>query len=137
MYEGGIRVPAFMNWPGHINQGTSEVPVHMTDWLPTICDIADCELNLDQLNLDGRSIWPLVNGDTSISGARPMYWKTNQSYAVRDGHWKLLVHRSNNNVELYDIQNDFREMQDLSDVYPEKVEHLLELLEKFKEGDRE
>jgi len=137
LYEGGIRVPAFMNWPGHVKQGLFELPVHMTDWLPTICDITDCEQSLDQLNLDGRSIWPLVNGDTNISGARPMYWKTNQSYAVRDGNWKLLVHRNSDQTELYDIEKDFREMSDISKDYPEKVEYLKELLEKFKEGDRE
>lgn len=137
LYEGGIRVPAFLNWPGHLEQGSLDVPIHMTDWLPTICDITDCEQNLEQLNLDGRNIWPLLRGETGSEDIKPLYWKTNRSYAVREGPWKLLVHRDNNVAELYELQNDFREMQDLSKVYPEKVEHLLELLEKFKEGDRE
>ncbi len=137
LYEGGIRVPAFLNWPGHLDQGIFDIPVHMTDWLPTICHIAGCEQELEQLSLDGRNIWPLLAGETGSEDIKTMYWKTNQSYAVREGHWKLLVRRNNDIAELYDIKNDFREMEDLCNVYPGKVEHLLELLERLKEGDRE
>lgn len=137
LYEGGIHVPAFLNWPGHLDQGSSDVPIHMTDWLPTICHVADCEQELEQLNLDGMNIWPLLKGENRSQDIKKMYWKTKQSYAVREGQWKLLVHRKSNSVELYDINKDFREMQDLSDEYPDRVEHLLELLEEFKAGDRE
>jgi len=137
LYEGGIRVPAFLNWPGHLDQGTFDNPVHMTDWLPTICHIAGCEEELEQLSLDGRNIWPLLAGETGSEEIKTMYWKTNQSYAVREGNWKLLVHRNSGIAELYDIKNDFREMEDLSDEYPGKVEHLSELLKRIKEGDRE
>lgn len=136
LYEGGIRVPAFVNWPGHLNQGSFDIPIHITDWLPTLCDIADCGQNLKQLNIDGRNIWPLLNGERRFTDTNPMYWKTRQSYAVREGRWKLLVHRYNNKTELYDLKNDFREMLDLSKENPEKVEHLMELMEKFKDGDR-
>jgi arylsulfatase A-like enzyme len=66
-----------------------------------------------------------------------MYWKTGKSYAVREGPWKLLVHRNNNIIELYNLENDFRETHNLSTSNPEKTEDLLEMLEEFKEGDRE
>jgi arylsulfatase A-like enzyme len=135
LYEGGIRVPAFISWPGGIHQGSFDIPVHITDWLPTICDIADAELNLEKVNLDGRSFWSQLQGNSSISASRPMYWKTNQAYAVREGNWKLIVHRNSGQSELYDIDKDFREMRDLSQEHPEKVEYLKEILEGFKEGD--
>jgi arylsulfatase A-like enzyme len=133
LYEGGIRIPAFLNWPGHLEPGAVDFPIHMSDWLPTLCNLVGIK---QQLNLDGRNIWPLLTGEQSVSGQRSMYWKTAQSYAVRDGEWKLLVHRRNNIVELYNLENDFRETRDLSEVNPEKTKQLMNLLEEFKKGDR-
>ncbi len=135
LYEGGIRVPAFLNWPGQLEQGIIDFPIHVSDWLPTICAITNCTQEL-RTDLDGRNIWPMLTGEQPVEGTRPMYWKTNRNYAVRDGRWKLLVHRNNNDVELYDLENDFRETQNLSDVNPEKVEHMMALLEAFKKDDR-
>lgn len=66
-----------------------------------------------------------------------IYWKSPQSSAVRESGWKLLVHRKEDKVELYDIENDFREMNNLSEANPEKTAHLMELLKGFQEGDRE
>jgi arylsulfatase A-like enzyme len=58
-------------------------------------------------------------------------------YAVQSGHWKMLVNRNTDIVELYDLENDFRENRNLRDANPEKVEELMKLLEEFKKGDRE
>ncbi len=63
--------------------------------------------------------------------------KIRSHYAVREGSWKLLLNRNSNKAELYDLENDFRESRDLSENHPEKVIHLMELLEGFKKGDRE
>ncbi|MGF1585584.1 MAG: arylsulfatase [Bacteroidales bacterium] len=136
LYEGGIRVPALINWPGQLEPGIFEFPVHVSDWLPTICALAGIKQNL-RPDLDGQNIWPMLTGEQSATGNRTLYWKTNQTYAVRAGNWKMLVNRNNDNVELFDLENDFRENQNLRDANPQKVEELMEILEEFKKGDRE
>lgn len=136
LYEGGIRVPALLNWPGKVDEGSLEMPVHISDWLPTLCKLTDSDQTLDKLNLDGRNIWPFLSGEQSKPEARTMYWKTGQAYAIREGRWKLLLHRDSEKKELFDLEEDFRENSDLSGENPEKVEHLMKLLEEFKEGDR-
>jgi arylsulfatase A-like enzyme len=136
LYEGGIRVPAFVNWPGHLKPGVIDAPIHVSDWLPTLCDLTGSEQSLQKLNPDGRNIWQLLTGKQQLSDVRTMYWKTGQAYAVRKGKWKLLVHRDNNKVELYNLENDFRETQDVSANNPGETKYLLGLLEEFRKGDR-
>ena len=136
LYEGGIRVPAFVNWPGRLNSGAIDFPVHISDWLPTLCELIGTETPSGH-TLDGQSIWPLLVGEKQAAEDRPIYWKIKSHYAVRKGNWKLLLNRNSNKAELYNLKNDFRETQDLSENNPEKVAYLMELLERFKEGDRE
>jgi len=135
VYEGGIRVPALANWPGKLTPGTVNVPIHMSDWLPTLCRLTGSEGELKNLKLDGQDIWNVVNGEKDSNHS--LYWKIASSYAVRDGDWKLVVDRKTERQELYNLREDFREDNDLSEKNPEKVRYLSELLEKFKEGDRE
>ena len=135
LYEGGIRVPALINWSGKLDPGEIDFPVHVADWLPTIHDLTECEVPL-RPDLDGHNIWPMITGEKSFDGARQIYWKTFADYAVRDGWWKLIVNRNTNNIQLFDLENDFRESNDLSSANPEKVEQMLRLLEEFKINDR-
>ncbi len=135
LYEGGIRVPTFVNWPGQLKPGVIDSPAHVTDWLPTLCALTNYKSELRQ-DLDGRNIWPLLAGEIPAEESRSMYWKTRQTYAVREGDWKLLVNRSNNDIELYDLENDFREIRNLRDSNPEIVKQMMDLLEEFKKGDR-
>jgi arylsulfatase A-like enzyme len=136
LYEGGIRVPAFVNWPGHLAPGAVDFQIHVSDWLPTLCNLTGLTQDLKLMDLDGQDVWPLLSGEQIIPNKRPMYWKTSRTYAVRDGRWKLLVHRNDNKAELYDLENDFRETQDLSEKYPEKTESMIKLLDEFKKKDR-
>ncbi|MGM0531019.1 MAG: sulfatase-like hydrolase/transferase [Bacteroidota bacterium] len=135
LYEGGIRVPAIANWPGHLEPGVIELPIHVSDWLPTLCELIGTETPPDHI-LDGRSIWPLLTKEKQVAGKRPIYWKIRSHYAVREGKWKLLLNRNSNKVELYNLENDFRETQNLSEVNTEIVEYLMELLVEFKNEDR-
>jgi arylsulfatase A-like enzyme len=137
LYEGGIRVPAIINWSEKLPAGVLKVPVHVSDWLPTICDLTGCGKNLHKLHLDGKNIWPLLIGKSEVEEERTFYWKTGKNFAVREGWWKLVIHRDSGKAELYDLRSDFRETHDLSEVNPEKVEHMIELLERFKKDDRE
>ena len=136
LYEGGIRVPAFINWPGTVAPGVLDLPVHIADWLPTICSLVGCKQNLQPLNLDGRNVLPVLMGEQNALEERALYWKTAQSYAVRKGDMKLLVHNKEQKVEVYDLKKDFRESNNISKSNPQITNYLLKLLEEFKKGDR-
>lgn len=94
-YEGGIRVPGIIQWPGHIQPGsTSDVPVSGVDILPTLCAVADIPAPTDRV-LDGTNIMPLFAGK-SFQRSKPLYWQFNRArnepkVAIRDGDWKLLA----------------------------------------------
>lgn len=136
LYEGGIRVPAFVSWPKKLDPGIIDYPVHVTDWLPTISEITGIERDLLRPDLDGQTIWPILTGEQPFQQTRqPMYWKTEWAYAVRDAEWKLIKHRTSKEFELYNLEHDFREIRDLSGIYPEKAEKLMTILETFKAGD--
>lgn len=137
LYEGGIRVPAFANWPGRINPNTVNTPLHIVDWLPTLVNLANKSEDLNKHKLDGKDIWPLLMDREPEYQAHPLYWKTSGAYAVRDGKWKLIVNRSTNHPELYDLETDFREANDLSQEKPEIVSSMTVLLNHFRSGDRE
>lgn len=135
LYEGGIRVPAFISWPGQLEPAVMDIPIHITDWLPTFCHLAGCSESMRK-DLDGQNVWPYIKGESTLTDTRTMYWKIANMYAVREGNWKMLVNIKTNKVELYDIESDFRELHEISAEHPEIVSHLLELLEEFKKADR-
>jgi arylsulfatase A-like enzyme len=136
LYEGGIRVPAIVNWPGKLDPGEANFPMHMSDWLPTLCHLTGIKKDLEGLNLDGKNIWPFLSRGQQMDEKRTIYWKTNQTYAVREGNWKLLVHRKSGQTELFNLENDFRETRDLSSVNPEKVKYLMNLMDEIQKEDR-
>ncbi len=135
LYEGGIRVPAFVNWPGTIKPGITNVPVHVSDWLPTLCNLLGYQKNVES-DVDGRNMWPFLTGEQKQLNDRQMYWKTGTAYAVREGNWKLLVHQNSDEPELYNLKNDFREKQNLSHENPMITKKMIHLLEQFKKDDR-
>jgi arylsulfatase A-like enzyme len=131
LYEGGIREPFLIRWPGATRPGSScDVPAISTDFYPTILDMAGLPLKKDQ-HLDGVSLAPLLKGDTSIS-RDAIYWHyphySNQGGfpggAIRMGDWKLIERFEDGRVQLYDVQMDIGEQQDLSAQYPQRVEQM-------------
>ena len=131
LYEGGIREPYLIRWPGVTKPGAeSDVPVISTDFYPTILDMAGLPLKKDQ-HLDGVSLVPLLKGATSIN-RDAIYWHyphySNQGGfpggAIRMGDFKLIERFEDGRVHLYDLQNDIGERQDLASQYPQQVEQM-------------
>jgi arylsulfatase A len=95
VYDGGIRVPGILRWPGHTSGGSeSDEPICGVDWLPTLCEIAGAAAPSDRA-IDGTSLLPTVRGE-SISRETPLYWHFNAArgapkVAMRDGDWKILA----------------------------------------------
>jgi len=116
IYEGGIKVPALMNWPHHVKPGRVDTPIFVTDYFPTLLDIANESENYFG-TLDGRSIMPLARGETLP--ARPLFWhiaaatKQPALSAMREGDWKLIQFLVSGEVELYNLANDPKEENNL------------------------
>jgi len=125
LYEGGIRVPAFAQWPGVLKPGRLDTPVHVVDWFPTLARLAGFEVD-DSLKLDGRDIWPLLANPQQSSAARTLYWKTRGVSALRHGDWKMLAYPKR--TELYNLAEDPYEKQNVVGRHPERVAELQALL---------
>ena len=126
VYEGGLRIPLLVRWPGHLPAGqVTETPVLNTDWLPTLLELAGLR---PPTGLDGISFAGLLTGGGTLP-PRPLFWHfphyTNQgsrpSGAMREGNWMLIEYYDDPAVELYDLATDIRETQNLSARYPERV----------------
>lgn len=116
IYEGGIKVPALMNWPAKIKSGRVETPIFVTDYFPTLLDIAG-ETDNYFGTLDGRSILPLAL-DKKLP-ARPIFWhiaaaaKQPALSAMREGKWKVIQYLVSGKVELYNLSVDPKEETNL------------------------
>jgi arylsulfatase A-like enzyme len=135
VYEGGIRTPGIFCWPGKLQPGVCEIPLSITDWMPTLCALAGC-MPLRDLKWDGHDILPLLTGSTKHADSRILYWKgPGQASAVSDGHWKLIV--TAKTVELYNLGEDIGEKNDLAAKNPDLVRQLRAKLESQSAKDND
>lgn len=131
-FEGGIRVPFIVRWPGHIEAGTvSDIPVIGTDIFSTTLDILKIEPPKDR-TIDGVSMLPVFKG-TTPERSIPMFWRTHVSkaecrLALRDGDWKIVGNDQLNEFLLFNITKDSKETNDLSKEMPEKADQMKRLL---------
>jgi arylsulfatase A-like enzyme len=127
-YEGGIRVPGIMSWPGHITPGAeTNTPIIGTDIFTTVLDIVGLLVPSDR-TIDGVSLLPVFEGK-SVTRTTPLYWRTHVSSptersAIRIGEWKLISNDLMTEFELYNIAADPEEAKDLAAQMPEKTEKL-------------
>lgn len=130
-YEGGMREPTIMRWPGKIPAAKvcSEV-CGTIDLLPTFAELAGTKAPSDRV-IDGKDIRPLMFAKPRAKSPHKayFYYRGNNLEAVRNGRWKL--RRSKKNTELYDLQADISEKNNLSDKYPDIVERLTTMMKEF------
>jgi arylsulfatase A-like enzyme len=129
VYEGGIRVPFLIRWPGVTDAGgTCDVPVISTDFYPTVLEMAGLSPKPEQ-HLDGVSLVPLLAGEEALAHDRPLFWHyphySNQGGfpggAVRRGDWKLIERYEDGRVHLYNLRDDAGERHDLAAKHPDRV----------------
>ncbi|MBI9019459.1 MAG: sulfatase [Phycisphaerae bacterium] len=139
MYEGGIRVPMIVRWPGIAKAGTiSDQVVTGPDHYPAILEMAGLPLRPKD-HVDGKSYAPILSGKSNESRG-PVFWHfpnltlfdwvvgSENCSAVRDGKYKLIEFLDNNYVELYDLENDIEEKHDLSKKMPQKTSQMHQTL---------
>ena len=128
LYEGGIRVPMIVQWPGHVAEGAqTDFMCSFWDMMPTFRTILDPDSETD--GLDGISLLPLLEGRDGQEEHEYLYFEfaERMSQAARKGPWKLIrldIEGDNDRYELYNIDSDPGEKHDLAAENPEKVEEL-------------
>jgi len=141
LYEGGIRVPLIVSWPGVIQAGSvCSVPVCSNDLYPTVLEIAGLALQPGRV-IDGESLVPLLKQSGSLT-RDALYWHyphySNQgglpSGAIRLGDYKLIEFYEDERVELYNLQEDPGELRDLAAAIPDKAAELRKSLHDWRES---
>ena len=132
LYEGGIRVPLIVRWPGKVEAGAvEETPVILTDLHPTILSATGLDLNSTIPN-DGHNLLPLLKGKEKLKN-RAVFWhypnfafhRDNRlGSAIREGDHKLIHFYDTDSVELYNLKNDIGEKNDLSGKMPQLASRL-------------
>lgn len=145
-WEGGMRVPCVMRWPGTIPSGrTCDQLACTMDLLPTFAHLAGTRPPANRI-IDGKDIRPLLRGEAAAVTPHEafFYYQIDQLQAVRSGRWKLhlplkLKKRNwgqpepESPLQLYDLQADIGERHNMADRYPEVVERLTALAEQARE----
>ncbi len=123
-WEGGVRTPFFVSWPGRFKAGqVIDVPVISMDILPTLLDVLNLPMPADK-PLDGKSLLPLIDGKVATLHDR-LFWTDGSEggwWSARIGNWKMLGNRDD--VKLFNLAEDPSEKNDLALKYPEKLADL-------------
>ena len=124
LYEGGIRVPLIVRWPGRVAPGAiSDHVSAFWDFMPTLADIAGAAR---PLQTDGLSMVPVLTGDAAAQSIHErLYWEYHGGQALVSGQWKVVRSDTEAPVELYDLTADPTESTDVSASHPDVVERLL------------
>lgn len=137
LFEGGIRVPAVVSWPGHLPEGESRAQIaHGCDWLPTIADL--CGVALQDHDIDGKSLVPVIQSNGAESPHDTLIWHVGEGekslWAIRKGDWKLLGRpedtsgkvriRLEDELFLVNLAEDPSEQTNLAATKPEKRDEL-------------
>jgi arylsulfatase A-like enzyme len=129
LWEGGHREPAIIQWPGHIKAGwQSDETVMTMDILPTLVALTGGNT---PNGIDGVSILNLLLHQKPLE-PRSLFWQYKNSYAVRKQGWKLIIPGLNATPELYNLDDDLSEKNNLASRYPQKVAELLKELDEWK-----
>jgi arylsulfatase A len=134
-YEGGMRVPCIMRWPGKIPAGTENSELASTiDLLPTFARITGATVPTDRV-IDGMDILPLMLGRSDARSPHKSfyYYRGRKLESMRQGNWKL---RFNNEIELYHLGRDISETENLAAKNPQRVKSMLQEMKSFDESLR-
>jgi|GEM_PF-62880 arylsulfatase A-like enzyme/trehalose utilization protein len=131
LYEGGLRIPFLVRWPGKIKPGrVSDLLCNQVDVLPTLVELAGVKSPADA---DGLSILPEILGEEAVGRKQEqhefLYWEFGSQTAVRMADWKAIQPKKDGSWELYDLSKDISEASNIADQHPE----ILATMKKFAE----
>jgi arylsulfatase A-like enzyme len=139
LYEGGIRVPFIVRWPGVVKPGTTnDTPLAHVDVYPTFLEICGGKKPTDRM-LDGKSFLPLLKNSRAKFSRNPIYWhfpgylqsyvhntgfRTTPVGVIHSGDFKLMEFFEDNRIELYNLREDIGEKNNLASTNPKRVNEL-------------
>jgi arylsulfatase A-like enzyme len=126
LYEGGVRVPTIVRWPGKLKAGTKfEPPVCIVDWMPTFCALGGADVDATSLKWDGVDLSPVLTGKSKLE-ERSIYLTgvRGTRCALQYGDWKLIQSNSKGPVELFNLASDPHETTNVAKANPDKVAEL-------------
>ena len=138
LFEGGIRVPMIVKWPGVVTPGTtSDEPVSSVDFFPTILEMAGGKPR----DVDGKSLVPLLKQDKSFDRG-PIYWhyphysnhRMPPGGVIRDGDYKLIELYEDGQLQLFNLKEDLGEKHNLAKKMPKKTKELHEKLKAWRKS---
>jgi arylsulfatase A-like enzyme len=144
LYEGGIRVPMIIHWPGVTRSGVCDEPVITNDLYPTLLRAAGMQpKQVVDRPVDGTNLIPLLKNPQAELPRSSLYWHYPHYYptttpvsAMRHGSWKLLHYYENDRLELYNLAKDFDESDNLVEERPEKRRALKARLDAWRDQVR-
>jgi len=150
LYEGGIREPFIMNWPGTITPAVSDAIISSVDIFPTFAELAGAAINKLPAGLDGRSFLPVFSKGSLTSEPLiwhfPAYletynkargtWRETPASAVRYGDWKLVLHYETGQYELFHLPTDSKEQHNLISRETAMAEELKKILNRYLSGTK-
>ena len=140
IYEGGIRIPTIMKWTQQIPENSiCEVPITSTDFYPTLLELTELPQVPNQ-HMDGKSLVPLFKNTNTFS-REALYWHFPHYHgslnrpvaAVRSANYKLIQWFEDDALELYDLEADLGERENLVKTLPEKTAELKKLLQNWQQ----
>ncbi|MGJ8632520.1 MAG: sulfatase [Luteolibacter sp.] len=138
IYDGGLRVPVIVNWPGKIAAAKVSEPIQGMDFFPTFLELAGVT---DYTGvLDGVSIVPLMKGGEIPD--RSIFWHLASAYKdpacsmIRQGNWKLIEFLKDGRTELYDTASDLKESRNLIKTKPERAQAMLKELTEWRKANK-
>ncbi|HRO45747.1 sulfatase [Agriterribacter sp.] len=143
IYEGGIRVPMLVKWPGVVKPGSkSEQYLIIEDFFPSILEMAEIKSYSTLQEIAGKSFVPVLRNPAYNDTTRAIVWHFPNKFimqpgpaisyvsAIRQGDWKLVYLMKEQKLELFNLKNDLGELYDLSEQYRQKTKHLAQVLTK-------
>ncbi len=156
-FEGGIRVPLIVRWPGHVEPGsTCDEPVINIDFMPTFAEAAGAKVPEAKV-VDGVSLVPIMRDSHATLKQRALFWhfpiylqatgrkknkeisthdrwfRTRPGSAIRLGNWKLHEYFEDGRLELYDLATDIGETKNVADAKPEVARRLHQQLKDWRQ----
>ena len=141
LYEGGIRVPLIVRWPGKVPANTENGSlISSPDFYPTLLEMAGIESDSAQ-EIEGMSFWSALSDQEELTD-RTLYWhwphysnhgQQSPGGAIREGDYKLIEYYENNTRQLFNLREDVEEMNDLVEQEPETAERLTQKLHEWRE----
>lgn len=140
MYEGGIRVPMIVKWPGKTKpKSISDYQLIIEDFYPTILSMAGIDSLKTIQKVDGESFVPVLTGESEYQGSRPLFWHYPNEWGpegpgigaaslVRKGNWKFIYFHADRHMELYNLKDDIGETTNLIETQHEHAVELAQIL---------